>query len=355
MTMFAPYRRPADLEEKKDVFAPVADLMVGVVFIFIIMVLALSLLIIDDVKNAVPKSQYDQVVEDLNHARDQTNQVTAERDRAVEDLKRAGDQIAQLTAERDQARNVAQQQAERADLEQASRVRLAGFARYVRDTGVVPSLSRLAEADQRRTEILMKLKERLKAGSIQVDIDSENGTLRLPSTKLFESTKADPTSEGTEIIRTLGISIAEVVPCYLASSARPTSCPEANGAGILSAVYIEGHTDASPFKNTVDRFRNNWDLSAARAIEAFKIVSASDPRISGLRNGEGKALVGVSGYADTRPVHEGLSVQERMVDQIRETDRRIEVRLVMAVDKDEVQATLNDLRVRLEGLHADLK
>jgi chemotaxis protein MotB len=313
MTMFAPYRKPAELEEKKDVFAPVTDLMVGVVFIFIIMVLALSLLILDDVKNAVPKSMYDQAVEDLNQARDQVAQ------------------------------------------ERASRLRLAEFVRYVRDTGVVPILGRLAEANKRRTEILETLKARLGAGNIQVDIDAENGTLRLPSTKLFESTKADPTPEGIEIIRRLGVSIADVVPCYLASAARPTTCPQAAGTGILSAVYIEGHTDASPFRSTVDRFRNNWDLSAARAIEAFKIVSAFDPRISKLRNSDGKALIGVSGYADTRPVQEGLTQQARMTDQVRETDRRIEVRLVMAVDKDEVQATLKNLRERLEGLDADLK
>jgi len=44
-----------------------------------------------------------------------------------------------------------------------------------------------------------------------------------------------------------------------------------------------------------------------------------------------------------------------MDDQVRETDRRIEVRLLMAVDKEEVQATLKDLRNRLEKLDADLR
>ena len=119
--------------------------------------------------------------------------------------------------------------------------------------------------------------------------------------------------------------------------------------------YISKGCSSAPFRNIVDRFRDNWDLSAARAIEAFKIVSASDPRIPILRNGDGKALIGVSGYAETRPVHEGLSILDRMVDQEREIDRRIEVRLVMSVDKEEVQATLKDLRERLERLDADLK
>ena len=49
--MFSRSSQSAETEEKKDIFAPVADLMVGVVFIFIIMVMALSLLIMED---AVP-------------------------------------------------------------------------------------------------------------------------------------------------------------------------------------------------------------------------------------------------------------------------------------------------------------
>jgi len=306
MTMFASHQRRQEAEDKKDVFAPVADLMVGVVFIFILLVLALSLHIMDDVNNAVPKAIFEE-------------------------------------------------QKARADREQASRQRLADFARYVQSTGAIPILSRLAEADKRRTEILEKLRKRLIAGNIQVDIDTDNGTLRLPSTKLFEASKADPTPEGRAIIQTLGISIAEIVPCYLESRVRPATCSPEDGAGVLNAIYIEGHTDAAPFRSTVDRFRDNWDLSAARAIEAFKIISVADSHVSLLKNGDGKALIGVSAYAETRPVHEGMSILNRMNEQIREIDRRIEVRLVMAVDKEEVQATLKDLKARLEKLDADLR
>jgi flagellar motor protein MotB len=339
--MFAQYRRSQEAEEKKDVFAPVADLMVGVVFIFIILVLALSLHIMDDVQNAVPRSMYDEQ--------------KARAESLDRKLAEASKTIDELITQRDRALDDAAKQKDRADREHASRERLADFVRYVQSTGVVPVLGRLAEANLRRTEILEKLKERLSAGNIQVDIDDENGTLRLPSTNLFESAKADPTQKGKEVIRTLGIAIADIVPCFLVSRARPANCPPEDGAGILSAIYVEGHTDVAPFRSTLDRFRDNWDLSAARAIEAFKIVSAADQRISGLKNGEGKALVGVSGYAETRPVHEGMTSQERMNEQIRETDRRIEVRLVMAVDKEEVQATLKDLRDRLEKLDADLR
>ena len=55
--MFSRSSQSAETEEKKDIFAPVADLMVGVVFIFIIMVMALSLLIMED---AVPRATFDE-------------------------------------------------------------------------------------------------------------------------------------------------------------------------------------------------------------------------------------------------------------------------------------------------------
>lgn len=345
--MFAPYSRPADAEEKKDVFAPVADLMVGVVFIFIIMVLALSLLMREDLDNAVPKSEYDAIVSQLDVEKEKAR-TEAERANREETTRKVAE------TDRDQARELAYRERVRAEQEEAARRKLAEFVRYMRDTGVVPILGRIAEADKRRTEILERLKDRLFASNIKVEIDAENGTLRLPSTKLFESAKADPTPVGTEVIKSLGVAIADIVPCYLANGARPEQCPQTDGAGVLSAVYIEGHTDAAPFRNTVDRFRNNWDLSAARAIEAFRIVRESDPRVSALRNAEGKALVGVSGYADTRPSTEGLSTEQRLDDQAKETDRRIEVRLIMAVDQHEVLSTLREFNERLEELNVDL-
>lgn len=49
-------------DEQNDIFAPVADLMVGVVFIFIILILALSLDL--STEQTVPKSTYDVKVQE---------------------------------------------------------------------------------------------------------------------------------------------------------------------------------------------------------------------------------------------------------------------------------------------------
>lgn len=59
--MFARIPRHTE-DEQKDIFAPVADLMVGVVFIFMILILALSLDL--STESTVPRSTYDRVVEE---------------------------------------------------------------------------------------------------------------------------------------------------------------------------------------------------------------------------------------------------------------------------------------------------
>ncbi|MGI4814343.1 MAG: hypothetical protein ACRYGG_13585, partial [Janthinobacterium lividum] len=64
MTMFNRRISTGPEDEAKDIFAPVADLMVGVVFIFIILILALSLDLSSE--TVVPQSTFDaKVAENL--------------------------------------------------------------------------------------------------------------------------------------------------------------------------------------------------------------------------------------------------------------------------------------------------
>jgi flagellar motor protein MotB len=308
--MFALRHPRADDEEKKDVFAPVADLMVGVVFIFIVMIMALSLVMMED---AVPRATYDQIVKELAETRAERNALKARAER------------------------------------------LADFVTYTKTQGVVPLLDRLAEADATRAKILQMLKDRLAAAGVNVEADFRSGVLRLPTGKLFESAQSDPTPYGRDVIHILGVTLADTIPCFLPGQARQPTCPALSAGSVLNAVYIEGHTDSAPFHGGADGLRDNWDLSAARGIAAYRIVRESDPRIPNLKNAEGKSLVGVSGYADTRPVAEGLSDKQRFEKNAMEFDRRIEIRLIMAVNRDEVEKTLHDLNHRLDGLDADAR
>jgi chemotaxis protein MotB len=60
---------------------------------------------------------------------------------------------------------------------------------------------------------------------------------------------------------------------------------------IPNPVRLEGHTDSIPIHNS--RFRNNWDLSAARSVALLELFVSS---------GMPPERLSVAGYADTAPV-----------------------------------------------------
>jgi chemotaxis protein MotB len=310
--MFARVPRLAEDDDKGDIFAPVADLMVGVVFIFIILMIALVLNL--QKEETVPKSEYDQMV-----ARVKT--LTAENS----DLK---NQVVHLTAVNE---------------------RLSDFVRFVRDSNVVRIMSQLASADQSRNQMLEEIRKRLSASGVDVTVNSEAGTLMLPARRLFDVGRADPTPEGRKTILQLGAVMSDVLPCYSdVSRSTGTSCVRAVEASRLNAVYIEGHTDVTPFAMGGGRFTDNWDLSAGRAIEALKILRGQYQPLRDFRNKDGDALIGVSGYADTRPaVHDA---PDRRLPDIADKDRRIEVRVIMKTNEELVGSVLDELNGRLRQI-----
>jgi chemotaxis protein MotB len=108
---------PNDEDERKDIFAPVADLMVGVVFVFIVLMIALVLNL--QKEDTVPKSEYEKL-------------------RSERDL---------LSQERD---------------------RLAEFAKFVRDSDALQIMSQLSIADQTRNQLLEELRKRLESANVEV-------------------------------------------------------------------------------------------------------------------------------------------------------------------------------------------
>jgi len=116
----------------------------------------------------------------------------------------------------------------------------------------------------------------------------------------------------------------------------------------LSAVYVEGHTDATPFNASRGRFRDNWDLSAARAIEAYKLMTNQFETLKNVKNKEGDALLGVSGYTDTRPVTR--DAPDRRLPEYADQDRRIEVRVILTTNEQLVGSVLTELNRRLSDI-----
>ncbi len=175
-----------------------------------------------------------------------------------------------------------------------------------------------------RDVILDSLKDRLDRRGVEVIIDKENGVLRLAADVLFEKGSSDLTVNGVEIIGHVALALKEVVPCY----AKPNTglsleCPKIVGTP-LEAIFIEGHTDPDPFDPRSRR--DNWILSAERAISTFKQITSKSPLLNELRNDNDQHLLGVAGYEARRQIAQ-QSGQSR--DEWYAELRRIDIRFIM--------------------------
>jgi flagellar motor protein MotB len=310
-------------EDGKDIFAPVADLMVGVVFIFIILMLALVMNL--QREDTVARSEYDH----------QVARVLALEVQNAELARRIEKEMSLRLAAEARERTLAE-----------ANERLVAFARFVEESDVMRLMSRLTRADVTRSQLLEEMRSRLAAASIDVTVNSALGTLMLPARRLFDSGRAEPTADGRTTIAQLGRVMAETLPCYsFLPGQERQHCGSADEASRLNAVYIEGHTDVTPLSAPGARFSDNWDLSAGRAISAFKLVGDQFEQLRNLRNRDGDALLGVSGYADTRPANR--AAPDRRTQDAMDKDRRIEVRIIMTTNEEMVESVLRDLDTRL--------
>jgi chemotaxis protein MotB len=184
------------------------------------------------------------------------------------------------------------------------------------------TVSELTDADLARRELLRDV-ARLLQNALPVTIDEDNGTLQLGDDVLFPKGSADAYPEALPKLRLIADALDRVLPCYAMdeNSRRPFRKCGAEHKGRLDAVYIEGHTDATPIKSA--HFQNNWELSAARAAVTFNKLVEYAPALGLLKNDRHEALIGVSGYGEYRPLDPGSS------ENAMQKNRRIELRFVM--------------------------
>lgn len=168
-------------------------------------------------------------------------------------------------------------------------------------------IKKLEQNIEARKDLLQLLKDELIKEDINVDIDKENGNMRLKSDLLFQSGSADISQEGK---RQIG-KIARMLVLKL---------KEEKYISAIDTVFIEGHTDNVPItSNKYGRSWTNKELSSQRAINTFSEMNfETNNEILSLKNIKNKSLLSYSGYAETRP----LCFEDS--DECRNKNRRIE-------------------------------
>jgi chemotaxis protein MotB len=165
------------------------------------------------------------------------------------------------------------------------------------NTGVGGPRQGLAESkvvmENLRKRIEKKLKpflmEKKGPTAVQLQLDDARLTIRMSATNFFDPAQA--------ALRPEMLPVLDAIAAELAVLDRP--------------VRVEGHPDDIPV--TSARFRNNWDLSAARAVSVVDYLE----QVHQVRPERLSAV----GYGSTRPVASGDSPEAH------EENRRIELSL----------------------------
>jgi outer membrane protein OmpA-like peptidoglycan-associated protein len=179
----------------------------------------------------------------------------------------------------------------------------------------------LTTAEDTRRNILENLQRSLKDQGIPVEIDIENGILRLPENILFDQNRSDLTGSGREAVIVLGHSLGTILPCYttLPGEGRPNSCPDTPHS--IEAIFIEGHTDSDGDDAL------NWNLSVKRALNTYHSMVSGTPKLAMLQNPRAQAVLSISGYGKQRPVKANDTADNKR------QNRRIDLRFIMTTPK----------------------
>ena len=175
--------------------------------------------------------------------------------------------------------------------------------------------------NESRDKVLEEIKKSLDKLGVQVEINTEQGVLRLPESILFGVNEYKLNKNGENNLRKLAGVLEKYLPCISVTEdpSKLTFCNDLNlvSKDGLDAVFIEGHTDSTGSEE------HNWLLSAQRAISVFRELTSSEPYLSeGIKNTIGVPVLNVSGYAARRPA-------DPADPQNYALNRRIELRFIM--------------------------
>jgi len=170
----------------------------------------------------------------------------------------------------------------------------------------------LMSTKETRDSILVVLQTELERRGVEVAIDTDAGVLRLPEKVVFPTGSATLEARERENVLKLAGVMADVLPGYVGE--RRGGLPQ------VESVLIEGHTDS---RSIHWPFKDNLELSTARAREVFLTLTASHALLDSLRNRDGIRVLGMSGYGDRRGID---SLQSESAWQ---KNRRIDLRFIM--------------------------
>jgi chemotaxis protein MotB len=183
------------------------------------------------------------------------------------------------------------------------------------------------------------------SGIESVEIDIQAGILRLPEGVLFKSGQyiIRPDSKAAYAAKALAEALSKILPCSVMTTQgipyRPyEQCNRGiyhnKVAGFIEAIFLEGHTDNQQIENPLRNaplLTTNLKLSSRRATNTFEEILSLEPSLKEFyapKSSGNKPILAVSAYGETRPISNNDTAVGRA------SNRRIDLRILMYEPQD---------------------
>jgi chemotaxis protein MotB len=166
--------------------------------------------------------------------------------------------------------------------------------------------------------------QKFKDAGLNVVIDPASGVIGLPADTLFSISSAELNEGSTKTLRKAKDSLVEILPCYIYSErkSRSSNCLSNDEEVEIETIFIEGHTDSAPLKQSN---YTNWHLGLDRARAVYEVLT--DGKLQSYKNERKLDVFGISSYADKR-IKRNFGVEDA------QASRRVELRFVLAYKPD---------------------
>jgi len=183
-----------------------------------------------------------------------------------------------------------------------------------------------------RDDLVKKVIQQLKANSVDAK-SVQRGVVTISGKGLFASGQSDLQSVpgAVEKVNAIASVLANQTRCFITTNNETGAGKPCNpDAVFIEALFIEGHTDDIPVKAVLaDGSKSNLELSSRRATKTYQQAVAFRPDLVSFRNPANQQALSVAAYGEQRPIASNLTTQGR------EDNRRIDIRFVMHVPKSQ--------------------
>jgi chemotaxis protein MotB len=205
-------------------------------------------------------------------------------------------------------------------------------------------IDEIRQATLLRQKLLREIDTQLRRENLIVQVDELNGVLHLTEDTIrFQWNDANLNDHARQNVGKIARVLARVLPAYVScSKGQPGAACQNRTNASIETVFIEGHTD------TTGSDEQNWVLSAQRAGNTYRELTAVSRELRQIRNRSNQEILSISGYSSTRPIDPANNTAAWA------KNRRIDLRLVMDTDVatglEEIPGLLGRMRTAIEEL-----